>query len=471
MSLRLRITILFTVILTVALAVFGNFMYDYLENSLIREIDKSLQDKAVEIFNSIKILDSYPIPLQKVILPDVNIFAATPDIYLEVIDTSGTPVASSDNLSKQSLPLFKDTIDLVAKEGQLFQTYNLEKASLRVYNVPLYLDARLVGVLRVGRFLNPTLQALQNLRVVLAFGIIGFILIALASGWLMTSSALSPIEKIIKTAKSIGDKQDFSQRIPYTGPNDEVGRLASTFNNMLERLENAYEQLEQAYIAQKRFVADASHELRTPLTTIRGNIELVQKMGEQEPEIRQEALQDIKSEAERMSRLVNDLLALARADTGQQPEKEPVLIETLLQEVIRQAKILAPNHQLEHDNPEKLKGIKLMANRDYLKQLLLILLDNAIKYTPEGGSIKIKFQRLANSITIQIEDTGIGIAEEDLPYVFDRFYQANKTRGSKGSGLGLAIAKWITEIHGGKISLESQINKGSVFNLEFFNLI
>ena len=149
----------------------------------------------------------------------------------------------------------------------------------------------------------------------------------------MTSSALSPIEKIIKTAKSIGDKQDFSQRIPYTGPNDEVGRLASTFNNMLERLENAYEQLEQAYIAQKRFVADASHELRTPLTTIRGNIELVQKMGEQEPEIRQEALQDIKSEAS-VSRLVNDS-ALARADTGQQ-RKEPVLIETLLQEVIRQ---------------------------------------------------------------------------------------------------------------------------------------
>jgi len=470
-SLRLRITILFTVILTLALTVFGYFMYNYLEYSLIKEIDKTLQNKAVEVFKSIKIVDSYPLPLQKVILPDVNIFAATPDIYLEVIDTSGSTVASSNNLSGQNLPLSEDTIERVAKEGQLFQTYTLEKASLRVYNVPFYLDTTLVGILRVGRFLNPTLQALQNLRIVLLMSIVGFVLIALASGWLMTTSAFRPIEKIIKTAKTIGEKQDFTKRIPYSGPNDEVGRLASTFNNMLERLENAYGQLEQAYIAQKRFLADASHELRTPLTTIRGNVELLQMMGEQEPEVRQEALQDIKSEAERMTRLVNDLLALARADAGQQPEKEPVLMGMLLQEVIRQAKVLAPNHNVEHDDPDKLGELKLMANRDSLKQLLLILIDNAIKYTPAGGTIRLAFERLPDSLRIQIEDTGIGIAEEDLPHIFERFYQANKTRGSRGSGLGLAIAKWITEIHGGKISVESQVGKGSTFTLEFFNLI
>lgn len=294
MSLRLRITFLFSIILTIALVVFGGFMYRYLEYNLMKEIDTSLQNKAVEVFKSIKIVDSFPLPLQRVILPDINIFAATPDIYLEVIDNSGNPVASSDNLSNQNLPLAKDTFKNIRQARKLFQTYTLENAELRVYNVPLYLDANLVGILRVGRFLNPTLQALQNLRVILLIGIAGVILIALASGWLMSTSALGPIEKIIKIAKSIGDKQDFSKRIPYTGPNDEVGRLASTFNNMLEQLEKAYGQLEQAYIGQKRFVANASHELRTPLTTIRGNVELLQKMGEQEPQVRQEALEDIK---------------------------------------------------------------------------------------------------------------------------------------------------------------------------------
>ena len=388
-----------------------------------------------------------------------------------MIDGTGYPVASSSNLGRQALPLKENTISLTAKTGQLLQTHYLKNTVLRIYNVPLYLDEGLVGILRVGRPLNSTLQALHNLRFLLIIGISGVVLIGLTSGWLMARSALLPIERIILEAKSIGDKQDFAHRIPYVGPNDEVGRLASTFNNMLERLETAYGKLEQAYAAQKRFVADASHELRTPLTTIRGNVELLEKMGEKEPQVRQEALHDIKSEAERMSRLVSDLLALARADAGQDLEKEPILVGPLLQEITRQTKILAPNHQLEYDEPNLLGDLKLMANRDYLKQLFLILIDNAIKYTPVHGQIKITFNQNPSSLVIQVKDTGVGIPQEDLPYIFDRFYQTNKARESQGSGLGLAIAKWITEIHGGTIQIESRLNSGTIVTLEFFNLI
>ena len=236
MSLRSRLTIWYSIILTIALSLFGAFMYLYLEHNLMQEIDVSLRNKAVEVFKSIKIIDSSPFPLQKVILPDVNIFAATPDVYLEVIDGAGYPVASSSNLGRQALPLKENTISLTAKTGQLLQTHYLKNTVLRIYNVPLYLDEGLVGILRVGRPLNSTLQALHNLRFLLIIGISGVVLIGLTSGWLMARSALLPIERIILEAKSIGDKQDFAHRIPYVGPNDEVGRLASTFNNMLERL-------------------------------------------------------------------------------------------------------------------------------------------------------------------------------------------------------------------------------------------
>jgi signal transduction histidine kinase len=249
-----------------------------------------------------------------------------------------------------------------------------------------------------------------------------------------------------------------------------VGQLASTFNDMLARLQSAYEKLEASYTAQRRFVADASHELRTPLTTIRGNVELLQKMGDEDPEVRAEALQDIKSEAERMCRLINDLLALARADAGQQPEKHPVALAPLLQEIFRQAQLLKGQVNFEHDDPEMLGEAKLLANADYLKQLFLILLDNAFKFTPPGGTVKFSFHQAGNSLSFAIEDTGQGISPEDLPHIFERFYQANKTRGGQGTGLGLAIAKWIMEIHGGEIKVKSEPGRGSTFTVTFFNI-
>ena len=252
-----------------------------------------------------------------------------------------------------------------------------------------------------------------------------------------------------------------------------MGRLAATFNDMLDRLQSAYaalqsanRRLEAALESQRRFVADASHELRTPLTTVRGNASLLRRFDALSPEDRQDAVAQIGAEAERMSRLVNDLLMLARADAGQLLERKPVALAPLIDDVAHQARVLAGGKLsvsvLRLGNVDA----EVRGDADALRQLLLILVDNAIKYTPAGGSVTLGLrveQTGANQQTARITviDTGAGIPREDLPHIFERFYRADRARRAGGTGLGLAIGKWIAEAHGGTISVESSPGAGS----------
>ncbi|MDS1030179.1 ATP-binding protein [Bacillota bacterium LX-D] len=431
------------------------------------EIDKSLTAKAVEVFNSIKIIDTENHALQKVILPDIDVFAS-PDVYVQVVDRYGRNIARSSNLGGQFLPIDLQTITSAGRKELSFKTYSYKNVRLRIYNQPIFLDAELVGILQVARTLNSSVQTLTNLRLILLTCLTLAIMAAASAGWFLARSALRPIEKVTEEAGSIGEHQDLSHRVQYNGPSDEVGRLVQTFNTMLARLQTAYEKLENSYVMQKRFLADASHELRTPLTTIRGNVELLEKIGENSSALRQECLADIRSEAERMSRLVNDLLALARAEAGQLPEKEPIALTPFLREVLRQGSLLKKEVNFIYDDPEELHGVKILGNTDYLRQLFLILLDNAFKFTPPQGTVTFSFTKEPQSVVFKIKDTGSGIAAEDLPHIFERFYRGNKARSQEGTGLGLAIAKWITEVHAADIKVSSQLGIGSTFTIKFF---
>ena len=244
-----------------------------------------------------------------------------------------------------------------------------------------------------------------------------------------------------------------------------MGRLAETLNRMLERLHRAYQVLEEAGAAQRRFVSDASHELRTPLTTIRGNVELLRKMGDQDPQTRAEALDDIAGEAERMSRLVADLLALARADSGFKLEMSPVDMGKLLADVMRQSAILAGEVDLVAAGAGMLEGVSVQGNAGSLKQLFLILLDNAFIYTGAGerctwkGGCGRTGWRLLSAIP--------GLVS--LKVIFPASSTVFTGRTSPGSatavGLGLAIARWIVEQHGGAISVQSREGEGSTFTV------
>jgi signal transduction histidine kinase len=331
---------------------------------------------------------------------------------------------------------------------------------------PLIVDREIVGFLQVARPLQSLTLALGRLRSILVFGGFTSVLLALALGWFMSGKALSPIGHLTREARAIGEHRAFHSRVKYVGPRDELGELAFTFNQMLENLEEAYRLLEESLQSQKRFVADASHELRTPLTSIQGNVDFLLQLSHEGPELQKEALQDISSETKRLSRLVKDLLTLARADTGLSLNLQEMELLPLLEEVTRQARFLAENHHFRVEI-EEARGMVLKADGDYFKQLLFIFLDNAFKYTPPGKSVSFIVKGQGDKVEILFADEGPGIPPEDLPHIFDRFYRAGKARSGGGTGLGLAIARWIAAEHGAEISVESKVGQGSIFKISF----
>ncbi|MBV9280793.1 MAG: HAMP domain-containing histidine kinase, partial [Chloroflexi bacterium] len=272
--------------------------------------------------------------------------------------------------------------------------------------------------------------------------------------WWIARAALRPINRISRTVSSIGESRDLSRRLNFVGPEDEVGRLAHTFDGMMDRLEKVFE-------TQKRFVADASHELRTPLTAIRGNADLYSIAPPAEREV---CVAAIRREAERMSRLVSDLLLLAAADIEEQPvHKQRIALADVLHDVHRSALILAGDKvsvELAVD-----EDVVIEADPDRVKQLALNLVDNAIKFTPAGGRITIALHTRPEEVLIGVSDTGVGIPSEEQAAIFDRFYRVEQARSTRGSGLGLSICAWIAAAHGGRIELDSEPGRGSTFTV------
>jgi len=459
MSLRLKLTYLYSGVLALTMLVFGSLVYFFMERNLNFEADRAIAGIAGEVVRSTKIVGG----LRQVVLPNVDVFA-TPNTYIQVVDRNGTVAAQSNNLGGQIMPLSEETLRRAGGGSDFFETVMSGSQGLRIYNRPLILEGQIIGVLQVGRILGPTEAALKRLRLLLLFG--GGIILVLAGtlGWLLAGAALRPINRITETASVIQAK-DLSRRINYSGPGDEVGRLAGTLDNMLERLQAAYHGLEKAEEAQRRFVSDASHELRTPLTTIRGNVELLRKMGDADPVTRAEALADIAGEAERMSRLVADLLVLARADSKLELKKEEISPAALLTDAARTGTTLSEKVSFLAGDFSAFEGYKLLGDADYLKQLFLILIENAFKYTPAGGEVRLEARPEGSFLEAQVIDSGIGIAQSEQPYIFERFYRADQARSGEGTGLGLAIAGWIAAEHGGAISVESKEGEGSTFTV------
>ena len=239
------------------------------------------------------------------------------------------------------------------------------------------------------------------------------------------------------------------------GPMDEVGQLATTFDHMIEHLDRAFQ-------SQKKFVADASHELRSPLTVVRGNLDLLRRNLSKED--RQESLRALEVETARMVKIVDDLLLLAEVDSGQLEQKEAVTLKEIIEEEMKRARPLAGKRQLVIHRQED-----LVVNGDShrLKRLIGNLIDNAIRYTPEDGTITLSLFRDGDWACLEVGDTGVGIAPQHLPHIFDRFYRADKARSRSkgGAGLGLALVKDIAEQHGGMVTVTSEPGKGSTFTV------
>jgi len=447
LSLRDRLTLLNIVLLGGLFVFFGVVAYVVVTVLLYNQIDNSLEKTAEQLIRQARMDISGE--MGGIITPNLKL---TSNILVQVWDADKL-VDYSPGLGNVKIPL--DRLGIRSALPTYRDVTFEEDIRLRVLSVPLVSERRPVGVVQVAANLNVVDSARRNLLSVLVFSTVLGVAIAALASQASVKQFLSPLETITSAADQINRADDLSRRVPYDGPpEDEIGQLVGAINQTLERLE-------VLFTSQHRFIADVSHELRTPLTVIKGNVDLMRRMKSFDAE----SLDSIDQEAGRLTRLVTDLLLLAKAEAGSLPlTKSAVELDTLLMEVFTEMRVLAANKvQVKLTEIDQLQ---VSGERDRLKQVLLNLVANAIQYTPAGGDVFLSLGRSGDNAKLIVRDTGPGIPAEDLPYIFERFFRAEKSRtrsGTAGFGLGLSIAHWIVEQHGGKIEVSSREGLGTTF--------
>lgn len=447
MSLRARLALLYTTIVGGILFVFGTAVYVSVSFTLTNQLDDVLVRAANQVVRNSK---AGSLGLSS--LPELDLFA---DVYIQVWGRTGELISSSLNLSGFNSPLDPTSLN---SNKPIFHDVVAGNARLRVLTVPLTVrdSDRIIGILQVASSLSLMDRIQRVLLAILFVGAAASMTIAGLAGWYSTEQALKPLEAVTQTALQITRADDLSRRIPYEGsPDDEVGQLIHAFNQTLSRLENLFN-------TQRRFLADVGHELRTPLTVIKGNVDLMRRMNCTDDE----SMGSIESEVDRLTRLVGDLLLLAQAESGKLPlANNLVELDTVLLEVMNQMRVLAKERsQLRLSEIDQ---VLVCGDQDRLKQVLVNLIGNAIKYTPQGAEIAVGLAKIENKARLTVSDNGPGIPSEDLPHIFERFYRGEKSRtrsrDGKGFGLGLSIAYWIVRNHGGQIDVSNREPKGTTF--------
>ena len=429
MSLRLRLALFGAAVVAATLVIFGVLLYALLARSVTTNQDDALRARAGEAVASLKTASN--LAPQAPVAP-ANL-ATSSEVFLEVFDSGWNVIYSTAHLNG-SPPMPSARLRAAAQRtGATFDTDN----GLRYFAVPFNAGYVVTG--------QSTRVPKSNLS-----GVVGFLIIsgvptliaALAASWLVAGRALKPLKDVAGAADEIGRSRDFGRRLPKRKSRDEVALLSTSFNRMLEQLQDSFE-------SQRRFVADASHELRTPLTTIQGNAGLLAHGPPIAEPVRRAAAADIADETERMGRLVDRFLTLARADSGLRLELAPVDLRRVVVDVGRQAAAVHPERKFEVE----VVDARVAGDEDALRQLLWILVDNASRHARSTISVDLEVD--SGWARLMVGDDGPGIAVEERERVFERFYRADRSRSGHGAGLGLSIARWITDQHGGRIIADS----------------
>jgi heavy metal sensor kinase len=486
-GIRLQLTLWYTAIFALLILLFSLIFYTTLQAFLASSLDSALQLRAQQIAGGVS-SESGKILIQDVTgeLPGLDVTPAPGEqgtgsaetnqtggsndtgqqgtrsdvnigTLVRVFNVKGQTAYISPAFRALTLPPASFTQPLHGSSWQ-GTVYAKNGQAVRVYSVALTENGKVFGVLQVGESLAQLTATLQSITLALLI-IIPFVLLlgAVGSYWL-AKRAFRPIFHLTRTAREI-KAGDLHRRVPVPRSRDEVYGLALTLNEMIGRLD-------QAFTQQRRFVADASHELRTPVTVIRSITEVALE-GPLNLEECVGALRDINAEAERLGQLINDLLVLARADEEQMPlDCEPVRLDLLISDVAATMRPLATERGIALQ-VRTLEPTTVSGDTAQLIQVFVSLVDNALTYTNAGGTVTLGVEVRGARACVTVRDTGIGIAEEDIPSIFERFYRADpaRSRAAAGSGLGLSIAHQVIQAHSGSIDVESQVGQGSTFTV------
>lgn len=450
LSIGARLTVWYSLMLALSLGLFGAAAYFAMDHSIRATVDSELVHRLQAVRDIIK--DDTPQGLP-----------AVQDEFSELLDSEGSGarlrvsyqnaavIYSSPGMANGIVPQHaqKTAGPFNARTNGEWFRFLRESVNVsgKAYDIEVGASTR-----QFGRSLERFRDLLYALAPV-------FLALAALGGYWLSRRALAPVDQITNAARSIG-AQDLSRRLAVPRASDELQRLATTLNEMLARLDTAFQRITQ-------FTADASHELRTPVSVMRTNAEIALRKPRSEAEYR-EALSHILDESEKISRLIGQLLLLARADSagGVLPMTRSD-IAIAFENACREARVLAEGKHLNFRESLSQTPLWIQGDAASLERLFMILLDNAVKYTATGGEIDARLGSDDGFAVAEIRDTGSGIAPEDIGHVFDRFYRADRARSreSGGTGLGLAIGRWIAEAHRGEIRVESNVGKGSTFQV------
>ena len=459
-SIRSRLTAWYVTLLAIILILFSVLLNYFLAKRLHESVDNSLTVSATVVATSATMrLGNSPLPgLNQLFEQFMN--QGNLNKFYRIYDGSGNVGSRSKNISASQFPLSQPAYADALEGKNSYETFTVGgQQPIRVITMPILIEGKLINLVQVGTSLEAVQETLRNLKIFLFTAVPSVLILAALFLRFMARRALKPISRIIDTAREIGQGQELSKRIPVLKIKDELGQLALTFNEMMNRLENSFAQMRQ-------FSSDASHELRTPLTVLKGQNELILSK-QRKPEEYQEVISSNLEEINYMSKVLEDLFVLSKSDENQvNLDYKPVDLRALVEEVCKHAEILAEEKNIKiiiaFLEPIEIKGDEVR-----LRQMVWNVLQNGIKYTQQGGELKISLQNEGDFALLTIQDTGIGIPEEDLPLIFNRFYRVDKarTRDEGGSGLGLSICRQIAEAHKGKIVVESKLGVGTRFKI------
>jgi heavy metal sensor kinase len=447
-SVRFRLAVWYVGILAALLVAFAVVVYYRMRSTLYEQLDDAVETRA-HLAESLVTFEGGEARLASI---DE---AESDDVFTRLFAPSGELI-SGNSPYFAGVPAGSSVAAAARDRRPVRQTLDAPGSDVRVLSSPVVRDGEVVAVLQAGQSTDDVEETLRSLLAILAFSLPAALVLAGLGGWWLSSRALSPIDRMTSEARQISGGGDLSRRLDLDLPDDEVGRLARTFDAMLARLDAAFER-------QRRFTADASHELRTPLTAMRGQIDVALERPRSADDYRR-VLATVNDQVDRLMRLVESLLVLARADAGMLAvQREPVDIAEIANAVAEQLRPLAGAKGI--DVTVEAGDASIVAGDEHLLlQLLLNLADNAVKYT-DAGSVTIGW-RAGPPIEVFVRDTGRGIPPEHRVRVFERFYRVDDARAEPGAGLGLSISRWIVEVHGGSIAFEPA-GTGSQFTATF----